>query len=50
MQVIPQYDNIRLLDSAKTRFGAYLGSGGYTQMPGASYVNFNAVRTWSVYE
>ncbi|MGX3010091.1 tetrahydrodipicolinate N-succinyltransferase N-terminal domain-containing protein [Helicobacter sp. 23-1044] len=42
MQVIPQYDNIRLLDSAKTRFGAYLGSGGYTQMPGASYVNFNA--------
>lgn len=42
MQVIPQYDNIRLLDSAKTRFGAYLGNGGYTQMPGASYVNFNA--------
>lgn len=42
MQVIPQYDNIRLLDSAKTRFGAYLGKGGYTQMPGASYVNFNA--------
>lgn len=42
MQVIPQYDNIRLLDSSKTRFGAYLGSGGYTQMPGASYVNFNA--------
>ena len=42
MQVIPQYDNIRLLDSAKTRFGAYLGTGGYTQMPGASYVNFNA--------
>ncbi|RDU64727.1 tetrahydrodipicolinate N-succinyltransferase N-terminal domain-containing protein [Helicobacter sp. MIT 14-3879] len=42
MQVIPQYDNIRLLDSAKTRFGAYLGDGGYTQMPGASYVNFNA--------
>lgn len=42
MQVVPQYDNIRLLDSAKTRFGAYLGSGGYTQMPGASYVNFNA--------
>lgn len=42
MQVIPQFDNIRLLDSAKTRFGAYLGSGGYTQMPGASYVNFNA--------
>ncbi|WP_104722555.1 2,3,4,5-tetrahydropyridine-2,6-carboxylate N-succinyltransferase [Helicobacter mesocricetorum] len=42
MQVIPQYDNIRLLDTAKTRFGAYLGSGGYTQMPGASYVNFNA--------
>ena len=42
MQVIPQYDNIRLLDTAKTRFGAYLGNGGYTQMPGASYVNFNA--------
>lgn len=42
MQVIPQYDNIRLLDSAKTRFGAYLGKGGYTQMPGASYVNFNS--------
>lgn len=42
MQVIPQYDNIRLLDTAKTRFGAYLGSGGYTQMPGASYVNFNS--------
>lgn len=42
MQVIPQYDNIRLLDTAKTRFGAYLGIGGYTQMPGASYVNFNA--------
>lgn len=42
MQVVPQYDNIRLLDSAKTRFGAYLGTGGYTQMPGASYVNFNA--------
>lgn len=42
MQVIPQYDSIRLLDTAKTRFGAYLGNGGYTQMPGASYVNFNA--------
>ncbi|PAF42267.1 2,3,4,5-tetrahydropyridine-2,6-carboxylate N-succinyltransferase [Helicobacter sp. 11S03491-1] len=42
MQIIPQYDNIRLLDTAKTRFGAYLGTGGYTQMPGASYVNFNA--------
>lgn len=42
MQVIPQYDNIRLLDSSKTRFGAYLGNGGYTQMPGASYINFNA--------
>ncbi|PAF49819.1 2,3,4,5-tetrahydropyridine-2,6-carboxylate N-succinyltransferase [Helicobacter sp. 12S02232-10] len=42
MQVIPQYDNIRILDTAKTRFGAYLGTGGYTQMPGASYVNFNA--------
>ncbi|MFC3847011.1 tetrahydrodipicolinate N-succinyltransferase N-terminal domain-containing protein [Helicobacter baculiformis] len=42
MQVLPQADNIRLLDSAKTRFGAYLGKGGYTQMPGASYINFNA--------
>lgn len=42
MQVVPQFDNIRLLDTAKTRFGAYLGSGGYTQMPGASYVNFNS--------
>ncbi|RDU71666.1 dapD [Helicobacter aurati] len=41
MQVIPQADNIRILDSAKTRFGAFLGAG-YTQMPGASYVNFNA--------
>ena len=42
MQVIPQYDNIRILDTAKARFGAYLGKGGYTQMPGASYINFNA--------
>ncbi|WP_281757295.1 tetrahydrodipicolinate N-succinyltransferase N-terminal domain-containing protein [Helicobacter suis] len=42
MQIIPQFDNIRLLDSAKARFGAYLGKGGYTQMPGASYINFNA--------
>ncbi len=42
MQVVPQYDNIRILDTAKTRFGAYLGKGGYTQMPGASYINFNA--------
>ncbi|MGP1450643.1 MAG: tetrahydrodipicolinate N-succinyltransferase N-terminal domain-containing protein [Wolinella sp.] len=42
MQVVPQHDNIRLLDTAKTRFGAYLGKGGYTQMPGASYINFNA--------
>ncbi|WP_104751392.1 2,3,4,5-tetrahydropyridine-2,6-carboxylate N-succinyltransferase [Helicobacter salomonis] len=42
MQVLPQADNIRLLDTAKARFGAYLGKGGYTQMPGASYVNFNA--------
>lgn len=41
MHVIP-LDNIRILDTAKTRFGAFLGSGGYTQMPGASYVNFNA--------
>ncbi|AQQ58742.1 dapD [Helicobacter bilis] len=41
MQVLPQADNIRILDSAKTRFGAFLGAG-YTQMPGASYVNFNS--------
>lgn len=41
MQVLPQADNIRILDSSKTRFGAFLGAG-YTQMPGASYVNFNA--------
>ncbi|GMB89530.1 2,3,4,5-tetrahydropyridine-2-carboxylate N-succinyltransferase DapD [Helicobacter ailurogastricus] len=42
MQVLPAVDNIRLLDTAKARFGAYLGKGGYTQMPGASYINFNA--------
>lgn len=41
MHIIPQHDNIRILDTAKTRFGAFLGAG-YTQMPGASYVNFNA--------
>ncbi len=41
MQVLPQVDNIRILDSSKTRFGAFLGAG-YTQMPGASYVNFNS--------
>ncbi|STQ86576.1 dapD [Helicobacter muridarum] len=41
MQVLPQADNIRILDSSKTRFGAFLGAG-YTQMPGASYVNFNS--------
>ncbi|RDU67594.1 dapD [Helicobacter didelphidarum] len=41
MQVLPQADNIRILDTAKTRFGAFLGAG-YTQMPGASYVNFNS--------
>ncbi len=41
MQVLPQADNIRILDTSKTRFGAFLGAG-YTQMPGASYVNFNS--------
>ncbi|PAF45986.1 tetrahydrodipicolinate N-succinyltransferase N-terminal domain-containing protein [Helicobacter sp. 11S02629-2] len=41
MHIIPPFDNIRLLDSANTRLGASLASG-YTQMPGASYVNFNA--------
>ncbi len=41
MQIVPPADNIRILDTAKTRFGAFLAAG-YTQMPGASYVNFNA--------
>lgn len=41
MQILPQSNNIRILDSANTRFGAFLGSG-YVQMPGASYVNFNS--------
>lgn len=40
-KILPSEDNIRILDSANARFGAYLASG-YTQMPGASYVNFNA--------
>jgi len=38
--VVPE-DNIRILDSAKVRFGAQLAPG-TTVMPGASYVNFNA--------
>lgn len=42
ISTLPTADNIRMLDSAKTRLGAYLGSGGYTQMPGASYINFNS--------
>lgn len=41
MQVAPRHDNMRFLDTAKTRFGAYI-SEGYTQMPGASYINFNS--------
>ena len=38
--IIPD-DNIRILDSAKVRFGAQLAAG-TTVMPGASYINFNA--------
>ncbi|NPA11199.1 MAG: 2,3,4,5-tetrahydropyridine-2,6-carboxylate N-succinyltransferase [Epsilonproteobacteria bacterium] len=34
-------DNIRILDTAKVRFGAQLAAG-TTVMPGASYINFNA--------
>lgn len=41
MKILPEFDNVRILDSSKTRFGAYLGEG-YVQMPGASYVNFNS--------
>ncbi len=40
MHIIPE-DNVRILDSSKVRFGAYIGAG-TTVMPGASYVNFNA--------
>ena len=38
--IIPD-DNIRILDTAKVRFGAQLAQG-TTVMPGASYINFNA--------
>ncbi|WP_457560278.1 tetrahydrodipicolinate N-succinyltransferase N-terminal domain-containing protein [Caminibacter sp.] len=38
--IIPD-DNIRILDTAKVRFGAQLAPG-TTVMPGASYINFNA--------
>lgn len=44
--VIPA-DNVRILDDAKVRMGAYLADG-TTVMPGASYVNFNAGTTGSV--
>jgi 2,3,4,5-tetrahydropyridine-2-carboxylate N-succinyltransferase len=40
MHIIPE-DNVRILDSSKVRFGAYV-SAGTTVMPGASYINFNA--------
>lgn len=39
--IVPEKDNIRILDTAKVRFGAQL-SPGTTVMPGASYINFNA--------
>ncbi|MRJ05951.1 MAG: 2,3,4,5-tetrahydropyridine-2,6-carboxylate N-succinyltransferase [Epsilonproteobacteria bacterium] len=39
--IVPETDNIRILDSAKVRFGAQLAPG-TTVMPGASYINFNA--------
>ncbi|GAB6045519.1 2,3,4,5-tetrahydropyridine-2,6-carboxylate N-succinyltransferase [Caminibacter profundus] len=38
--IVPE-DNIRILDTAKVRFGAQLAPG-TTVMPGASYINFNA--------
>jgi len=38
--IIPE-NNIRILDTAKVRFGAQLAPG-TTVMPGASYINFNA--------
>jgi 2,3,4,5-tetrahydropyridine-2-carboxylate N-succinyltransferase len=38
--IIPE-ENIRILDTAKVRFGAQLAPG-TTVMPGASYINFNA--------
>ena len=40
MHIIPE-DNVRLLDTSKVRYGAYV-SAGTTVMPGASYINFNA--------
>jgi len=39
--IVPETDNIRILDSSKVRFGAQLAPG-TTVMPGASYINFNA--------
>lgn len=39
--IVPERDNIRILDAAKVRFGAQLAPG-TTVMPGASYINFNA--------
>jgi len=39
--IVPEEDNIRILDSSKVRFGAQLAPG-TTVMPGASYINFNA--------
>ncbi|MEY4504286.1 MAG: hypothetical protein RL154_579 [Pseudomonadota bacterium] len=41
LQHIIPFDNVRILDTAKVRFGAQIGAG-TTIMPGASYVNFNA--------
>ena len=40
MHIIPE-NNVRLLDTSKVRYGAYV-SAGTTVMPGASYINFNA--------
>lgn len=44
--VVPP-QNVRILDDAKVRLGAYI-SAGTTVMPGAAYVNFNAGTTGSV--
>lgn len=41
LQHIIPFDNVRILDTTKVRFGAQIGAG-TTIMPGASYVNFNA--------
>jgi 2,3,4,5-tetrahydropyridine-2-carboxylate N-succinyltransferase len=38
--IVPE-ENIRILDTAKVRFGAQIAPG-TTVMPGASYINFNA--------